>query len=217
LHWIGSLITSLEKRRAFQRTHHWTMVTVANWAAYQQSEDEGHHTEHHAGHHTELGETTHNPPHQSPHVATPSKEVKNLSKKYRSNSAELDTSPKPKSTKPGKTIDPAIREWFERDFWPMYPRHEGRMKALEAANEKATTSEVREFYLAGLKKQLPEYARRKQESGQSVIPLASIWFNQNRAEDEFAPPSQPRTGKGRNPVHAANDYPEYVPLVRSAG
>ena len=83
----GSLVTSLEKlgthaalskehaRRCLdylerthavtlRRTHHWTMITVTNWAAYQQSEDAPHHADttlhdtqiwkkQHTGHHTE--------------------------------------------------------------------------------------------------------------------------------------------------------------------
>ena len=147
----GSLITSLEKlgthaglskehaRRCLeylerthsvtlQRTHHWTMITIANWAAYQQSDDEASHTEHHAEHHSEAQDATRETPHQTPHAATPSKEVKNLSKKYKSNSGELDSNaandqPKPKRTIPAGPIgiDPAVQEWFETDFWPIYP------------------------------------------------------------------------------------------------
>lgn len=146
----GSLVTSLEKlathaaltkehaRRCLdylvrihtvtlQTTHHWTMVNIVNWAAYQQSDDDKHHTEHHAGHHTESKSATHNPPHQPPHAATLSKEVKNLSKKYKSNSDELDSAsgqaaPNPKTTPSRKPIAPNVREWFETEFWPVYPR-----------------------------------------------------------------------------------------------
>jgi hypothetical protein len=239
----GSMVTSLEKlathamlskehaRRCLdylvrthavtlQTTHHWTMVTVVNWAIYQQSDDDEHHTEYYADHHTESKTGTHNSPQQTPQAATLSKEVKNLSKKYKSNSAELDSasgeaSPKAKPTASRTQIDPAVREWFERAFWPLYPRHEGKSKALVAANAKATTPEKRSFYLARLNAQLGEYGRRKQESGQRVIPMGATWFNQDRADDEFD--LAPESNERRSRKAEQNDYPDYVPLSSRAG
>ena len=240
----GSLVTSLEKlgthaaltkehaRRCLdylerthavtlRRTHHWTMITVVNWAAYQQSDGEEHHAEHHADHHTESESATHEPPQQTPHAATPSKEVKNLSKKYKSNSVELDSiagegAPKTKTTPSRKPIDPDVQQWFETEFWPIYPRHEGRQsKALEAANAKATTPERRAFYLARITAQLPEYTRRKQESGQRVIPMGATWFNQDRADDEFDLAPESINRGSRKPVEQ-NEYPDYVPLSSRA-
>jgi hypothetical protein len=199
-----------------KRTHHWTMITVVNWASYQQVDDEAHHAEHHAEHHSELEGATREPPHRTPHAATPSKEVKNLDKKYTSNS-ELDSipangQPKPRDLNSRKpiAIDPAVQEWFESEFWPIYPRHEGKRKALEAANTKATSPAQRAFYLKNLRAQLPEYHRRKQESGQRVIPMGSTWFNQDRAEDELelSPESH---GRGTRAAPQDN-YPEYIPL-----
>ena len=108
----------------------------------------------------------------------------------------------------------AVREWFEGAFWPLYPRHEGRSKALEAANVKATTPEKRAFYLARLNAQLGEYSRRKQESGQRVIPMGATWFNQDRADDEFdlAPESSDRNSRKAE----QNAYPDYVSLSSRA-
>lgn len=238
----GSLITSLEKlathaalskehaRRCLdylvrthavtlRTTHHWTMITIVNWAVYQQSDDDGHHAEHHAGHHTEPESATHDSPHRTPHAATLSKEVKNLSKKYQSNSGELDSSsgdapPKTKPTPSRKAIDPDIQRWFEEEFWPLYPRHEGKSKALEAANAKATTPERRAFYLGRLKSQLPAYLHRKNDGGQRVIPMGATWFNQDRADDELdlEPESNDRGSRAPEP----NDYPAYVPLTNRA-
>lgn len=237
----GSLITSLEKlgthaglskehaRRCLdflerthsvtlQRTHHWTMITIVNWATYQQVDDEAHHTNHHTGHHSKVEDATRETPHRTPRAATPSKEVKNLSKKYKSNSGELDDSaatnlPKPKQTRSMGT-DPAVLEWFEKEFWPNYPRHEGKQPALKAANAKAHTPEKRAFYLDRLKSQLPTYLQRKGESGQRVIPMAATWFNQDRAEDEL---DLVRISDSRGCRAAAqNDYPEYVPLSSRA-
>jgi hypothetical protein len=102
----------------------------------------------------------------------------------------------------------SIRLWFESEFWPIYPRHEAKAVALEAADKKATDREKRAFYLDRLNAQLPEYTRRKTESGQRVIPLAATWFNQDRAEDDLpvqAPAAVPRRA-------VESDYPEYVSL-----
>jgi hypothetical protein len=236
----GSMVTSLEKlgtyaglskehaRRCLdyfvrthtitlETTHHWTKITVVNWAAYQQSEDDAHHGNHHSEHHAESEIATHHPPQATPHAATLSKEVKNLNKKYTSNSGELDTpavnhflkAEAPTSRK-SLGIAPTIRDWFEGEFWPIYPRHEGKQSALKAANAKATTPEKRAFYLASLQSQLPAYGQRKQEAGQRVIPMAATWFNQDRADDEL---DLPRPSEGRAPRAAAqDDYPEYLPL-----
>ena len=228
----GSMITSLEKlathaatskehaRRCLTylkkthavtlvTTHHWTMITVLNWAAYQQLDEVEEHTEGHTEEHAELRLGPHAATQQRTHAATLSKEVKNLSKKYKSNSKELDGKPQPSSGRPRKTIEPELRSWFESQFWPLYPRHEGKVKALEAASSRATTTEKRQFYLDRLRIQLPAYAQRKIESGQRVIPMASTWFNQDRAEDELvlAPEAKSRVQRG---MGAADDYPEYV-------
>jgi len=238
----GSMVTSLEKlgthaalskehaRRCIdylvrthsitlETTHHWTKITILNWATYQQFEDEEHHANHHAEHHTETENATHQPPRGTPRAATLSKEVKNLNKKYTSNSGELDTPPNHPQTaartasRKSTGIDPEVRTWFEEKFWPLYPRREGKQPALKAANAKATSPEKRTFYLDRLQSQLPAYLQRKSEGGQRVIPMAATWFNQDRAEDEL---ELPRTSENRTTHLAAqDDYPEYVPLSRA--
>ena len=98
---------------------------------------------------------------------------------------------------------------IDAEFWPIYPRHEGKAPALKAANAKATTPEKRAHYLSRLRIQLPAYHQRKAESGQRVIPLASTWFNQDRADDELTP--QEPSSRGRL-ARVESDYPEYVSL-----
>jgi hypothetical protein len=143
-----------------------------------------------------------------------SKELR--SKEYMSNSGELDPLPglhlesNPKTRSRRVEINPDTRAWFESEFWPIYPRHEAKQTALESADKKATNPEKRAFYLERLKTQLPEYLRRKAESGQRVIPLGATWFNQDRAEDEL-PLQEPVTRNGR-PIAVESDYPEYVPF-----
>jgi hypothetical protein len=142
------------------------------------------------------------------------------SKEYMSNSGELDKlselrlEPKPKTRRDRAGIDPAIQLWFEAEFWPIYPRHEAKGRALQAAGKKATIPEKRAFYVERLKTQLSEYRRRKSESGQRVIPLAATWFNQDRADDEL-PIQEPSPSRGGRPAVVENDYPEYVPLKAS--
>jgi hypothetical protein len=241
----GSLITSLEKlgthaalskehaRRCLdylerthtvtlQRTHHWTMISIVNWGLYQQSDDDAHHTKHHTEHHSEAEDATRETPHRTPRAATPSKEVKNLSKKYKSNSDELDSNaadhpqrPKQTTSKEASAVDPGVREWFEAEFWPIYPRREGKQPALKAANVKATTVEKRAFYLGRLKSQLPAYLQRKSEAGQRMIPMGATWFNQDRADDELDISPEPNTRISRSTRQ--NDYPDYVPLSSRAG
>jgi hypothetical protein len=150
------------------------MVTVTNWAAYQQSEDDAHHTSHHSEHHAESENATHYPPQQTPRAATLSKEVKNLNKKYTSNSDELDSaaanqSPEAEHTTSRKSrgIDPDVRTRFETEFWPMYPRRQGKQPALKAAGSKATTPGKRAFFLSRLQSQLPTCSGKAKTDGAS--------------------------------------------------
>ena len=238
----GSVVTSLEKlgthaglskehaRRCLdylertrtvtlERTHQWTKITITNWAAYQQVHEEPQHTEQHASHHAERADATRETPQSPPHAATPSKEVKNLSKKNTSNSGELDSPPlhrKPaRRTAPPAQLDPAIVQWFDEVFWPAYPRHEGRGKALQAAAAKATTPEKRLWYIERLKAQLPAYERRKRETGQHAIPMGSTWFEEDRAEDDLPP--APAGGSRQAQDAVQNDYADYVPLAHTGG
>ena len=198
----GSLVTSLEKlgthaglskehaRRCLdylekahvvtlQTTHQWTMINVTNWTTYQQSEEGAQHAGEHTSQHAKSDSATHGATQQTTHAATLSKEEKNLDKKYTSNSGELDSVsgdslPNAKPSRRARSVDPVIRGWFEIEFWPLYPRKEGKQPALEAACKSATTPEKRAYYVSRLKSQLPGYEHRKRQSGQRVIPMAVI-------------------------------------------
>ena len=227
----GSMVTSLEKLAhtgnttreqarkcldylerthmiTLQRTHHWTKITVLNWSTYQQVNDALEHT----AEHTQFEVEPVNGTHARTHTGTLSKENKNNSNTL-SKSGDLDSHPpqppKPKRKSLRDAIDPATRLWFESEFWPIYPRREARSTALAAAAQKATNPARRVFYLERLKAQLPEYDRRKAESGQRVIPLGATWFNQDRAEDEL-PLQAPAPIARRATIDS--DYPEYKSL-----
>lgn len=195
---------------AIETTSRYTVITLLKWEDYQnprelEGKPEG----------TLDGEVGASRGQSKGKVGATIEQRNNTTREYMSNSGELDGAPKstpqlirkPRALK--GEIDPDIRSWFESEFWPIYPRHEAKAPTLEAAGKKATTPERRAFYLERLNTQLPEYNRRKAESGQRVIPLGSTWFNQNRADDELpvqSPEPLPRRG---NPEI---DYPEYESL-----
>ncbi len=68
------------------------------------------------------------------------------------------------------------------DFWGLYPRRVAKKAAEKAWSRIATSPEVIEQIMAGLRAQLP--AMMKQE--RKFIPHPSTWLNQRRFEDEQA-------------------------------
>ena len=196
---------------AIETTNKYTHLTILNWETYQSNEaTEGKQDGELEGNkRASWGQT------KGKHRGNNRRSKELRTKEHTSNSGESDLlpglrmepNPKAQSSKGG--IDPDTRRWFEDEFWPIYPRLEAKATALTAAAKKASTPEKRAFCLDRLKAQLPEYLRRKAESGQRVIPLGATWFNQDRAEDEL--PLQEPSARGRHgPVE--NDYPEYVSL-----
>jgi hypothetical protein len=193
-------------------TKRWTMITVTNWAAYQGVDEVEQPSEQPTGQPSLGVRQTDFTTNRTANSTATIEEIKKVPNTYKSNSFELDglqPDPKPRRSKAG--IEPVVREWFEREFWPIYPRHEGKQVALNAAAKKADTPEKRTFLIARLKSQLPAYAQRKADSGQRVIPMASTWLNQDRAEDELLP--APETNR-RFKV-PADDYDLYVPLSQA--
>jgi hypothetical protein len=71
-------------------------------------------------------------------------------------------------------------EWFERVFWPLFPRKKCKAAGLAAARRKMTTAEKRARAVAALERELPELLARPPEKR----PHASTWFNQDRWNDE---------------------------------
>lgn len=218
---IRSVFSFLEATQAatFKRTKRWTMITITNWAAYQATSQSSEPTEQPTLQPSDGPLDPAEITHETTHGVTTIEEVKNLRKEHMSKSGDLDSfqigaSPKTKA-RANKRIDPDTCRWFDDQFWPLYPRHEAKGKALEAAGKKATTPEKRAFYLERLRGQLPEYKRRKAGSGQRVIPLGSTWFNQDRAEDEL--PVEEPTIRGGQQTSVENDYPEYQPLREQTG
>jgi hypothetical protein len=73
-----------------------------------------------------------------------------------------------------------IAEWFNREFWPVFPRRQAKQDAIKAARTVLKTAELRTEALAGLKKQLPELRARDPK----MVPLPATWIRGRRWEDE---------------------------------
>jgi len=182
------------KMAAIETASRYTFLTVLNWDTYQ-SDDQAE-----GKVNGELdGEVGARSGQSEGKVGATIEQSNNTTREYKSNSN--------RNPKPG--IDPDTRLWFETEFWPIYPRHEAKQKSLEAAAKVATSLLKRAHYLDRLNAQLPEYSRRKAESGQRVIPLGATWFNQERADDDL--PLQAPAALGPRRI-VDTDYPEYVPL-----
>ena len=120
-----------------ERTHQYTMISVMNWATYQQVGEDTQHAEHHADHHSNSDSATRETPQRTRRATTPSKEVKNLNKKYTSDSNELDGASAMNPPKPtSRGIDPAIRAWFDGECWPLYPRREVKATGAQSGGRK---------------------------------------------------------------------------------
>jgi hypothetical protein len=218
---VRSALDYFEATRMITRraTHSYTTITIVNWSAYQEDEQMDNAPANMADNEPVTRQITQRQ-HSGNTAVTTIEEGKNKRKEHMSKSGDLDSlqvavSPKPKTRPASTEIDPDTRRWFDDKFWPLYPRHEAKVPALQAASKKATTPEKRAFYIERLTDKLPAYLQRKAESGQRMIPLASTWFNQDRAEDEL-PVHEPST-RGARHVRVENDYPEYVPLREGNG
>lgn len=83
---------------------------------------------------------------------------------------------------PSKRNDVAaeVADWYNRDFYPIFPLHKAGSLGLKAAQAKLRTPELREIALAALKAQLPELLAREKEKR----PYPASWINAARWEDE---------------------------------
>jgi hypothetical protein len=151
-------------------TKRWSMLTVTNWAVYQMVDGSEQPSEQPSGQPTLGEDEPESTANCTANTTATIEEIKKIPNTYKSNSGELAAlqpdQPKRKPPRSDAGIDPVIREWFEQEFWSIYPRREGKQTALKAAAAKATTPEKRAFFLARLKCQLPAYAQRKADSGE---------------------------------------------------
>lgn len=93
-------------------------------------------------------------------------------------------SPPADSLEKARLAGMSIADWFEKEFWPLYPRKVGKGAARTAAVRKAKTPEIRAAIIRGLQRQLPGMSEKEQE----YIPHPATWLNQERWNDEIASP-----------------------------
>lgn len=80
-----------------------------------------------------------------------------------------------------------FESWFEREFWPLYPKKKAKVAAKKAAKYKMTTREMRDKALDGLRRQLPAV------DNPIYFPNGSTWFNNDQWEDEVYTATRPQS------------------------
>lgn len=85
----------------------------------------------------------------------------------------------------------AFDSWFEREFWPHYPKKVGKAAARQSAKRKMTTRELMDRALAAIQAQAPTVDDPR------YFPNGSTWFNQERWNDEVYAPQRPETKHDR--------------------
>ena len=107
-----------------------------------------------------------------------------------SNIAPLDGgefSLQPPSEKP-MTAAQRITLWFERDFWPLYPRQLAEEKALKAALKQLPKSGKKPSeIIAALKAQLPKFEAMIAAGDMTSVPYGATWINGKRWKDQIEP------------------------------
>lgn len=83
--------------------------------------------------------------------------------------------------------DDPFDEWFEHEFWPMWPRRKCKTEAKKAAKRKMTSPERMSRAIDHLRVELPELLSRPPDKR----PHASTWFNQDRWNDPIEQDPEP--------------------------
>lgn len=94
-----------------------------------------------------------------------------------------------------------VKEWFDSQFWPMYPKHVGKPAALAKARTKAKTETERAEIMFGLQVHLQDLLAKESQ----YRPNPATWLHQERWKD---PPEQrsrdsPRKGSYETPTDRA--------------
>lgn len=101
--------------------------------------------------------------------------------------------------------DPTVTEWFDSEFWRLYPRHEDKADAIKAAIKHGRTAHDRSAIIAKLRADLPELTTRER----NFIPLPASWLNKRRWMD--GPAELPTTHANGAPPAATQTLSRYVP------
>ena len=101
---------------------------------------------------------------------------------------------------PSDTAPDPFEDWFEREFWPAYPRKVAKSDAKKAGRKALQTAEHRDQAMRRLKHDCAEWIGRPPEKR----PHATTWFNQNRWKDPIEDDPMPllAVGATASPVKA---------------
>jgi hypothetical protein len=99
---------------------------------------------------------------------------------------------------PSKVLKPKdrITLWFERDFWPLYPRKRAKKPALAAAL-KVLPGKIPAEIIAALRAQLPQFHALIAAGNIKAVPHGATWLNENRWTDEPEVITQPVADKNQ--------------------
>jgi hypothetical protein len=75
-----------------------------------------------------------------------------------------------------------VLDWFNSEFWPLYPRKVAKPKALQAVRRHGKTPERRAEITAGLRSQLAWLATQLRADG-DFRPYPATWINTMRWQD----------------------------------
>lgn len=87
------------------------------------------------------------------------------------------------------SVSDEVEQWFESEFWPMYPRKVAKPKALKAARKHGETVEARARIMETLRRALPALSREVKPDG-DFRPYPASWLNQEPWLNE-SPSAQP--------------------------
>lgn len=79
-----------------------------------------------------------------------------------------------------------VEQWFETEFWPMYPRKVAKPKALRAARKHGETVEARARIMETLRRALPAL-RQQLKADEDYRPYPASWLNQEPWLNEASP------------------------------
>lgn len=88
------------------------------------------------------------------------------------------------------------------DFWILYPRKEGKVKAIEAWNRITPEPELQKTICAAVRLRAATTEWRK--DGGQFIPLPATWLNGQRWDDEVGPGSSVRQVSAKTEQNIAN-------------
>ena len=108
----------------------------------------------------------------------------------------LDFQLKPPEQKPPDTIG----NWFNGEFWPLYPRKVDKQEALKACRKTLPGVKPSEV-MRGLREQIPRFQAMIDSGEVERVPHASTWIRKQRWRDEVLPMTIPAASVDKQMVN----------------